>query len=135
MLFPGAEYELMVDVGWRNDLPNSGTEYFVGLSAGAPQTDAPNANDANYLATVTNAQLALIQGQFVTATVSYTAGAMPSQDSLHIVLASSTQTATQNQIAFDNVRFFSSVPEPSSLGLGLIGLCAGALRRKRRKIN
>jgi hypothetical protein len=112
---PDATYTLQVDIGNRNDLPASGSAYFVigGTDILATGTPATDGNWSTYTATFTCVDTCSQVG-----------------DSIEILLGSSG-----SQGDFDNVSISVSVPEPSALlmlVLGLIGLVAFGWRRHLR---
>ena len=127
-LQPETNYNLSVEVGWRNDMSIAGT-YSISLYAGSTLLTQATSGTGN--------APALIQGAFVPVVLTYSTGATVTSGALSIVLEAHGQT----QMAFDDVQLEASnltpeepsaVPLPgavSLLGLGMFGL---AFVRSRR---
>lgn len=117
-LQPNSTYTLTVAVGNRLDGFSSGGQYTIQLDAGS-----------TVLATVTGSNSSITPGTFMDVVLTYSTGATVTPGDLAIVLSTS---GTQGN--FDNVRLTdpptTSVPEPSSLSMAVMGLAfAGLLAR------
>ena len=103
-LQPNSTYTLTVAVGNRLGGYTSGGQYTIQLDAGSTM-----------LATVTGSNSSITPGTFMDVVLTYTTGSTVTPGDLTIVLSGGG-----SQVNFDNVR--TSVPEPSSLSMAVMGL-------------